>query len=208
MGCGEVTLGDTAHPSRLAAPLGPQTCESSRSLWFCGGGARVVLPIPDFSGKNPLTCRDQTGQGQGDAVPQSRAGHTTGSARSLQTLLPLPRDPRHGAQSTHRPPPALCQPIFHTRHARSFGFPQCLEGPGSRRVSHSPLPKSRVGLHDSAQRNAATTGAGGGFKGMELSWVGQMGETAGNTGCRTMVGPSEMSPWWRTSCPHGHPSLL
>lgn len=139
----------------------------------------------------------------------------TGSARSLPTLFPLPRDPQHRAQFTHRPPPPLCQPIFHNHLSQSFGFPRCLEGPCSRRVSHRPLPKSSAGLGytDSAQRNAATAGAGGGFKGLELGWSGRvggsepggMGETAGSTGSHRDV---PMSPRWRTGCPHSHPPAV
>lgn len=151
----------------------------------------MVLPLTDFSGKNSVTCRDQAGQSLGDAVATEQDWTGWRQDRECQEppdTAPCPQRPPAGSTEHTPASPALCQPIFHTRPARSFGFPRCLEGAGSRRVSHRPLPKSSWGWVTPTQHKGMrlrlgqdeaskeTSGRAGG------SEPGGMGGTAATTG--------------------------
>lgn len=108
-----------------------------------------MLPLTDFSGKNSLTCRDQAGQSQGDAVCTEQDWRGWRHDRECQqppNTAPCPQRPP--ARSTVHTP--FCQPIFHTHPALSFGFSRCLEGPrGAGGSPSAPSPKAAcgVGLH-------------------------------------------------------------
>lgn len=159
-----------------------------------------MLPFTDFSGKNSVTCRDQAGQSQGDAVCHRTGWRQDRECQEPPNTAPSPQRPL--AWSTGHTPP--CQHIFHTLPARSFDFPLCLEGPGSRRVSHAPSPKAAWGWVTATQHKGMRPRLGQEepSKGWNCAGAGEwglqpggMGETAGSTGCRT---------WWvPRRCPRG-----
>ena len=72
------------------------------------------------------------------------------------------------SEPTSLPHPAAVRLPTLSPLRRGLAFPRCLAGPGGRRVSHRPVPESGAGLGytDSAERNAITAGAEGGFKGL------------------------------------------
>lgn len=162
----------------------------------------MVLPLTDFSGKNSVTCRDQAGQSQGDAVCLRAGWKQDRECQEPPNAAPSPETP--GTEHTRRCVLAISPPAHFPRSPCAELWLSPL--PARSRQQEGlprPLPKSSVGLgySDSAQRNVTGAGAGGGFKGLELLWRGRLGARSRAgwgklriTGCRTMVGPSEMSP--------------
>lgn len=146
--------------------------------------------------------------------PQSRtgqAGDRTGSARSPQTLLPVPRDPRQGAQSTHRPPPPSASPFSTLALHGALAFPAAWKEPAAGGSPTAPSPKAAgVGLHRLSTKEC---GCGWGRTRLQTKRAGELGARS-RAGWgelqppRAAVGPSEMSPRWRTGCPRSHPAAL
>lgn len=173
MGLWEGMLGGADHQPRLLTT--PQTCRScccGFTRCGVGGSGQRRFLLAALSGEELPDLQAMGGAWRDVcAAEQDPTGWRWGSEGRGSPATPL---------LPQRPPPWSSEAAS---RRLAFGSLQCL----GRRVSHRPLPESAAGLGytDSAERNAITAGAEGGFKGLELSWSrrlggsepGRMGET-------------------------------
>lgn len=172
----------------------------------------MVLPLPDFSGKSSLTCRDQAGQSQGMlcATEQDReCQELPNAAPSAQS--PLARSTGHTpASPTPLPaqlPHSLCTELWELWLSPLPGS----SSSSSRRVSHCPLPKSSSwGWVSATQHKGMRWGWGRGAPraGAELGGLQEARAVCEAAGPWGLPQRCPRVPVGRTGCPHSHPPAV
>lgn len=179
----------------------------------------MVLPLTDFSGKNSVTCRDQAGQSQGDAVCLRMGWKQDRECQEPPNAAPSPETPG----TEHRAHPELCArhlPASPFSLRGALAFPAACKEPAAGGSPTPPPQKQRgVGLQRLSTKEC-DWGWGWGRRRLQRAGAalegeiggsepGGMGETA-NHRLQDHGGTLRdvpVSPQGRTGCPHNHPLL-